>query len=201
MKDLNLWSMVRELAEIVRNDKTDALDYIDKSVSLDGISGEDSYDFMEATMKYREWYDKLIRICNSPCIAEPEPIGRDEFLKTGGSQIAFFSFAQDGAMGSAGEVCYITKECRTRYFNYLHGDISYDDFLKVLPAFSNCDPFAEKNGIPRGWRFYYIGDGNLLFYRAAYEEAFKARCESLYNDHDAICAEWQDMAIDILMQC
>lgn len=56
---VNVWSLVQELADIIKSDDCDALSYMDKEICFDGISGEDSYDFCAKQMEYRKWLSKF----------------------------------------------------------------------------------------------------------------------------------------------
>lgn len=205
MQNKNPWPLIRELADLIRNDNTDALEYIDKDYSLEGISGEDSYDFSKAIMDYRAWLAKWEKSHLSeelPFIPEAEMICKKEFQRIKGKNISFFSYASEGAMGTSGEIFFITDQLESRFFNYNHGDISIEDFYRKLPEFRtmNCNDDASDKDITGDWRYYSMGSGNIIFYRTKYKEEFDARCEALQYDHDSICANWKNIAIDILSQ-
>lgn len=56
-----LWSRLKDFAALVQEDEYDALSYMGEEISLDGISGEDSYDFMNARNKYEQWLADFVK--------------------------------------------------------------------------------------------------------------------------------------------
>ena len=57
----DIWVHLREFAALVAADESDALSAMDQDLSFAGIAGEDSYDFIQAQMKYRQWLDNFIK--------------------------------------------------------------------------------------------------------------------------------------------
>lgn len=55
----NVWTLVQKLAAIIKSDDCDALSYMDKALSFDEISGDDSYDFCVKQMEYRKWLSEF----------------------------------------------------------------------------------------------------------------------------------------------
>lgn len=56
---VNVWTLVQRLADIIRSDDCDTLSYMDKEISFDGISGEDSYEFCAKQAEYRKWLSEF----------------------------------------------------------------------------------------------------------------------------------------------
>lgn len=210
----NAWKMVRELAEMIKNDSTDALDYADRDFSLDGISGEDSFEFVSQVMRYREWmsdFEDCFRdeheeedddeYDNYIFVPSPGVIDREEFMNLPKNKVSFIVFSGEGAMGEAGKVILITDDYGTGTFNYLHGDITEEDFLRAFPAFRGRRT-AEDGTVkpPRGWRLFDMGAGNCFAYRSRYEKKFGEMC-SLYDSYEAICAHIYEIVYDILYGC
>ncbi|GEM_PF-4862746 len=199
----NPWKLIRELAEIIRNDDTDALDYIDKNLSFEGIATEDYYDFYEQMMKYRQWlsdFEALYKENQSDEAFEIPPtktIGREEFMSFPKNSIAFIEITEAGGMGNGGNVFFITDTLESREFNFVYGDITENDIFKKFPEFRITFSSYEKKP-PRGWRLLYMGMGNTLIYRAKYEKGFVARCDSFGENTDLMLGNRFEMAYDTI---
>ncbi|MDD3227807.1 MAG: hypothetical protein PHE09_01195 [Oscillospiraceae bacterium] len=57
--DRGVWQLMRDFVGLLRDDEYDALSYMGEKVSFEGISGEDSYDFIKAQKKYQNWLEEL----------------------------------------------------------------------------------------------------------------------------------------------
>ncbi len=75
----------------------------------------------------------------------------------------FFHIAEDGAMGSPGDVTIITKHGECFNFNYILSDISFNDILTLFPPLNEFESFlGDVFSIPKGWKHIYMGAGNHL---------------------------------------
>ena len=203
----NPWPLIRELAKIIRNDDTDALDYIDKEFSLEEISCEDCEEFGRAFLNYRKWladFESLYLNDDEKCvpmeIPETEVIGREKFLEIPKEQIAFMEISTQGAMGTPGEVIIIMEDMISYSVNYAYGDTTADDICRAFPSLNDCifSPADEERHTPKEWGVFYVGMGTFILYRSKYENDFKKRCDFYNNKHDMICGNWKEIAFDII---
>ena len=55
----SIWQIMRDFVQLLSEDESDALAYMDEDISLDGISGEESYAFVKSRKKYQLWMEGL----------------------------------------------------------------------------------------------------------------------------------------------
>ena len=53
----SIWQIMRDFVQLLSEDESDALAYMDEDISLDGISGEESYAFVKSRKKYQLWME------------------------------------------------------------------------------------------------------------------------------------------------
>ncbi len=197
----NPWALIRELAEVIRGDGTEALDYMDRDSFPEGMTEDEKNNFRAVSAFYRDWLNRFEEAVgeDEKELPEPEEISREEFLKTKKGKIVFFSIRQEGADGRPGEFEYVTKELDLRSFRFTAENGRLADVLTVIPAFRKCsDLFCDAEDLPKSWKRLPIGGGKLLFYRTEYAKMMKTSCEYLDNDLPFVGEIWQEMAIDII---
>lgn len=90
--------------------------------------------------------------------------------------IAAFSWASPGAMGSVGEVIIITEDETRYYTNYADGTIEMDNLLRVLHI--SEEPIWDEK-INKKFTWVQLGHGNLLFVKNKYAEDMKYLIEEI----------------------
>lgn len=91
--------------------------------------------------------------------------------------IQFFSIAEEGAMGTPGEVVAIAKAEETIVYlgNYCYGDLKYTDIQRFFSPLKQFKPglFGEGSIAPKGWIYGNLGMGNHLLVRSKIYPKFK----------------------------
>lgn len=107
---------------------------------------------------------------------EKTELCKADLTKELSEKIWFFKIAEGGAMGSPGEVAVITNDGTMYAFNYIYGDIMYEDVKEFFPVITKCmfAMFGEESIVPDGWKYVNLGCGNhLLVKDEIYGEFFK----------------------------
>lgn len=112
-------------------------------------------------------------------------------------EVIAFSFAYGGAMGSPGEILFITNEAKTYSMNYVFGDMTIEMCDEVCPPLKECDfGILEVEKTPNGWKGISLGFGNFLvlaapIYERIGQNLLKLRPPFRYG-------EWRDMVLELL---
>ena len=93
--------------------------------------------------------------------------------------ILAFSFAESGAMGEPGAVILVDKDKQFYHCNYVFGDVTEDDVLKMVPMLQDCQfgLFGRNSIVPAGWTYVNLGMGNHLVVSNEVYKSFSKRME------------------------
>lgn len=114
-------------------------------------------------------------------------------------KIWFFKIAEGGAMGSPGDITFITNDGTVYGFNYIYADTTFDDVREFFPEITKCmfGMFGEGSIVPKGWKYVNLGfDNHLLVKDEIYDEFF-AEIKDLKKPSE-VYAAWQNKACKIM---
>lgn len=113
--------------------------------------------------------------------------------------VAFFMFAEGGAMGEMGCLTWLTDDGSKYHGNYCFGDINLDKVDRLFPVFGKCTfgMFGHGSKVPRGWKYVNLGMGNHLIVNAKYYAEFEEATKDL-EDPAEYYQNWQSVADKIL---
>lgn len=113
--------------------------------------------------------------------------------------VAFFMFAEGGAMGEMGCVTWLQEDGRKYHGNYCFGDIDLDKLDSLFPVFGKCTfgMFGHGSKVPRGWKYVNLGMGNHLVVNKKYYDAFDEKTKDC-TDPAEYYQKWQQVADEIL---
>jgi len=104
-------------------------------------------------------------------------LAKQDLTKELSEKIWFFQIAEGGAMGCPGGITFITNDGGMYEFNYIYGDITFDDLKVFFPVITECKfgMFGLDSIVPDGWKYVNLGCGNHLIvadeiYAAFWEE-------------------------------
>ena len=114
-------------------------------------------------------------------------------------KIYFLKIAEGGAMGSPGDITFITKDGGMYGFNYIYADITFDDVRAFFPTITKCmfGMFGEGNIGPKGWKYVNLGFGNHLLVKDEIYDEFFAEIKDLKKPGEVYEA-WQNKACKII---
>lgn len=114
-------------------------------------------------------------------------------------KIYFFKIAEGGAMGSPGDITFITKDGGMYGFNYIYADTTFDDVRAFFPTITKCmfGMFGEGNIGPKGWKYVNLGFGNHLLVKDEIYDEFFAEIKDLKKPGEVYEA-WQNKACKII---
>ena len=109
--------------------------------------------------------------------------------------VAFFMFAEGGAMGEMGCITWITADGNKYHGNYCFGDLDLDKVEKLFPVFGKCTfgMFGHGSKVPRGWKYVNLGMGNHLIVNSKYYEEFAKATKELEEPAEYY-QNWQSVA-------
>ncbi len=130
--------------------------------------------------------------------------------------VFIFSLAEPYAMGVGGFIEFINEKGEFKRFNYMNGDVEYEDIKEAFPALKGCKwngpiPGEKTWGeeyvlyvsgtqpdlvtrVNDGWHHMYLGFGNHLVVREDKWDEFE-KLISACKDPIDIYGDWQDYAI------
>ena len=113
--------------------------------------------------------------------------------------VKFFSVAEGGAMGTAGEIIFLNGNGKSFSLNYFFGDITPDDIVEVFPLLAKCKLgiFGYGRTVPEGWNYVSLGQGNHLVISSDLYDKFKEKTAHIKYEH-ILYGKWYDIAVNII---
>lgn len=87
--------------------------------------------------------------------------------------VVAFSYAEEGAMGAAGEINIVNSDGEWFDMNSMNRELTKEDFDRILPAFNQCDFDSYDVTIAEGWTEFNMGMGNHLMVSDSIIEPFR----------------------------
>lgn len=114
-------------------------------------------------------------------------------------KIWFFKIAEGGAMGSPGDVTFITNDGTVYGFNYIYADTTFDDVREFFPAIAKCmfAMFGKGSIVPKGWKYVNLGMGNHLLVSEEIYDEFSIEVKEVKKVSE-MYAVWQDKAHKVM---
>ena len=126
-------------------------------------------------------------------------LAKQDLTKELSEKIWFFQIAEGGAMGSPGGVTFITKDGTMYAFNYIYGDITFDDVKAFFPVITECKfgMFGMDSIVPDGWKYVNLGCGNHLIVADEIYGEFWEEIKEIQKPGE-VYAAWQNKACKIM---
>lgn len=114
-------------------------------------------------------------------------------------KIWFFKIAEGGAMGSPGDVTFITNDGTVYGFNYIYADMTFDDVRAFFPTITKCmfAMFGKGSIVPKGWKYVNLGMGNHLLVSEEIYDEFSIEVKDVKKVSE-MYAVWQDKAHKVM---
>ena len=111
---------------------------------------------------------------------------RKELCKAGltkelSEKIWFFKIEEGGAMGSPGDVTFITNDGTVYGFNYIYADTTFDDVRAFFPAITKCmfAMFGKGSIVLKDGNTLILAWGIICLYQMKSMINFRLRCKTL----------------------
>lgn len=114
-------------------------------------------------------------------------------------KVAFFMFAEGGAMGEPGCILWLGEDGKKYHCNYCFGDVDFKKVAKLFPVINECkfELFGYGSEAPEGWEYVNLGTGNHLIVNEKYHARFSEETKELM-DSSEFYQNWQRVADKIL---
>ncbi len=86
--------------------------------------------------------------------------------------IKFIAYSCKGAMGSPGDFIILTDELKVSENNYLYGNLTIDNIIKIIPEFKKLDYKNYLGDNLNNWDTLNMGYGNYLFVNKSISKDF-----------------------------
>lgn len=92
----------------------------------------------------------------------------------GSGTVRFITYSERGSMGSPGDFTMITKDCKVSENNYLNGNITNEDIVRIIPEFKDIKIGFRTfygSGLDN-WNVFNMGFGNFLLVHKEISDKF-----------------------------
>lgn len=126
-------------------------------------------------------------------------LAKQDLTKELSEKIWFFQIAEGGAMGSPGGITFITKDGGMYAFNYIYGDITFDDVKAFFPVITECKfgMFGLDSIVPDGWKYVNLGCGNHLVVADEIYIEFREEIKDIQKPSE-VYAAWLNKACKVI---
>ena len=107
-------------------------------------------------------------------------INKENLNKELFDDVIFIVCSVAGAMFGEGDVRFISLNGPEYYFNYIDGELKYDEVAQVFPVLKEA--FKKDCNVPEGWHRLYLGLGSTMVIKDTVYPAFEKQLKNLPSD-------------------